>query len=327
MAAGETTESASRIMGVSGRTLRRYLEIADSAPPRRVIADEVHVPMAPPSNEPIEDLLARKKRQYSRQQRADEWSKLIPVTVKDPGPVLIVAVGDPHVDNDLCDIGAIERDMTIVGRTPGAYALHLGDITDNWVGRLGALYANSSTKASDGVRLAQWMFDLAPPLAVVGGNHDLWNGGMTWLNFVLQRSGAVVQDHGVRMEIRFPFGKPLRIHARHDFPGHSQYNPLHGLRKEHLFGLRDHVNIAGHKHIDSAAVVPSPEGFCQWMFRVSGYKGHDDYAKALGVQPMKMSPAVGLLIDPMARVEAETIKPYWDLEEAADVLAFKRRAR
>jgi hypothetical protein len=32
-------------------------------------------------------------------------------------------------------------------------------------------------------------------------------------------------------------------------------NPLHGLRKEHLFGLRDHINIAGYKHVDSAAAV------------------------------------------------------------------------
>ena len=29
-------------------------------------------------------------------------------------------------------------------------------------------------------------------------------------------------------------------------------------------------------------------------------------------------------IDPDARVEAELIKPYWDVEEAADVLTYKR---
>lgn len=315
---GLTQRAISAQLGIPRTTLQRWLAGGSPA--------ELEVPSAPSTDEPIEDLVARKKAAYDRFQRYEDWSKLVEVKVNIGGPVAICAVGDPHVDNDLCDIGAIERDMTVIGRTPGAYALHLGDITDNWIGNLGRLYAHSSTKASDGIRLAQWMFGMAPPIAVVGGNHDCWNDGMTWLNFVLKQAGnPVTQEHGVRLALNFPNGNALRIHARHDFPGHSQYNPLHGLRKEHLFGLRDHVNIAGHKHTDSAAVVPSPEGFCQWMLRVSGYKAHDDYAKKGHYQLMKMAPTVGLLIDPDAKNPAEFLKPWWDLEAMADYLTFRRK--
>ncbi len=235
-------------------------------------------------------------------------------------------VGDPHVDDDKCDIGAIEHDMTVIGKTQGMYSLHLGDVSNQWIGRLARLYAYQTTKPSDAIRLAEWMFEMAPPLAVINGNHDLWDEGTSWLNYCVRQAGTKIHsDHGVRLNLQFPSGQDVRIHARHDFPGHSQFNPLHGLRKEHLHGLRDHVNLAGHKHIDSAAVVPSPDGYMQWMFRVSGYKGHDDYAKALNLQPMKMAPTIALIIDPNAKLHAELVKPFWDLDEAADFLTFKRK--
>ena len=326
--AGHTVVSAAREMGVPRATLSHFInthaKMLDYAP--RQPAGELDIPVGPDPSEPIADLIARKKAQYAREQESDAFHKLIPIRVRQPGPVAICAVGDPHVDDDKCDIGTIERDMSIIGRTAGMYALHVGDITNNWVGRLGRLYAHQSTKAEDGIRIAEWMFDLAPPLAVVGGNHDLWNEGMSWLNFCVKQAGCtLIQPHGVRLELHFPNKKSMRIHTRHDFPGHSQYNPVHGLRKEHLFGLRDHVNIAGHKHIDSYSVVPSPDGYMQHMLRVSGYKGHDDYAKAGNFQPMKMAPTCALIIDPGSRNPAELVKPFWCLEEAADFLTFKRK--
>lgn len=313
--------SKGTISGVMKRLRVRAPEVAPRQP-----AQELDIPVPPDQNEPIADLIARKKARHARDQAAEAFHKLVTIRVRQPGPVAICAVGDPHVDDDRCDIDAIERDMSIIGRTEGMYALHVGDITNNWVGRLGRLYAHQSTTAADGIRLAEWMFALAPPLAVVGGNHDLWNEGMSWLNFCVKQAGCnILQAHGVRLELQFPAGQPVRIHTRHDFPGHSQFNPVHGLRKEHLFGQRDHVNIAGHKHIDTYAVVPSPEGYMQHMLRVSGYKDHDDYAKAGNFQPMKMAPTCALIVDPTATHPAELIKPFWDLREAADFLAFKRR--
>lgn len=324
---GGNATYAARALGIPRETLRSRAAMANKQlPPVRNLREELHIPKAPDPNEPIEELLERKKQQYSRNKASHDFQKLIPITVRDRGPVVIAAIGDPHVDDDGCDIDRLLSDMEIIAATPGMHALHLGDITNNWVGRLGRLYAHQSTTAADGIRIAEHIFKMAPPLAVVGGNHDLWNEGMSWLQFCVKQAGCdILQSHGVRLQLNFPEGSPVRIHARHDFPGHSQYNPTHGLAKEHLFGLRDHINLAGHKHIDSIAAVPSPEGFVHWMARVSGYKLHDDYAKQGNFKEMKMAPALGLMIDPTARQPAELVKPFWDLAEAADYLAFKRR--
>lgn len=322
---------AAAALGIPRSTLQsrlRAAKLTDLPQAPRMPASTLDIPTAPDPNEPIEQLIARKAARHQRDEASRAFHKLVRIGVRGGGPVVIAAVGDPHVDDDRCAIGQLISDMTLIGRTDGMYALHLGDITNNWVGRLGRLYAHQSTTASDGIRLAEHMFRLAPPLAVVGGNHDLWNEGMSWLNFCVRQAGVdakIVQAHGVRLELAFPGGVSVRVHARHDFPGHSQYNPIHGLAKEHLWGMRDHINIAGHKHIDAAAVAPSPEGFCHWAFRVSGYKSHDDYAASGNLKEMKMAPTVGLLIDPTARHQAELVKPFWCLEAAADYLTFKRK--
>ena len=211
-----TQRAAAAALGCSRGTLgaaleraRRRVETAPEAP-RRPSA-ELEIPSPPDPNEPIADLIARKKARHARDQAAEAFHKLVPIRVRQPGPVAICAIGDPHVDDDRCDIEAIERDMTVIGRTDGMFALHVGDITNNWVGRLGRLYAHQSTTASDGIRLAEWMFGLAPPLAVVGGNHDVWNEGMSWLNFCVKQAGCnLVQAHGVRIELQFPKGGPTR---------------------------------------------------------------------------------------------------------------------
>jgi hypothetical protein len=325
---GLNVKQAAKVLNMSRQTLADYIRQAETRfnyRPRQPAA-ELDVPTPPSAEEPLLDLVERKKAQFGRTKAADAFHKLVPVTVKEAGAVAICAIGDPHVDDDNCDIGAIEHDMSVIGANKGMYALHVGDITNNWVGRLGRLYAHQSTKASDGVRLAEWMFGLAPPLAVVGGNHDLWNEGMSWLNFCVRQASpsSLIQAHGVRLNVKFPGGEALRIHCRHDFPGHSQFNPVHGLRKEHLFGLRDHVNIAGHKHVDTYAAIPSPDGYVQHMLRVSGYKGHDDYAKQGNLQEMKMAPTCALVINPAAVVPAELVKPFWCLETAADYLKFLR---
>ena len=320
--------AAAKALGMDRGTFRDRLRNAQKLDAPRLPSKELDIPKAPDSDEPIADLIARKAAQFGRDEAARAFHKLVRIGVRSAGPVIIAAVGDPHVDDDRCDIGRLVSDMETIGKTPGMYALHVGDITNNWVGRLGRLYAHQSTKAGDGIRLAEHMFKLAPPLAVVAGNHDLWNEGMSWLNFCVRQAGVeakLVQAHGVRLELAFPGGKSIRVHARHDFPGHSQFNPNHGLVKEHLFGHRDHINIAGHRHIDSVSGSPSPEGYVHWAFRVSGYKAMDDYAVSINAKEMKMAPTVALLIDTDARHSAEVVKPFWCLEAAADYLAFKRR--
>jgi hypothetical protein len=283
---------------------------------------EIRIAEAPPADEPIGDLIARKKAGMERANAHEEWAKLIPVAVQDTLPIGLFLVGDPHVDDDHCDIGRLEHDLTTVGKTKGFFAGHVGDFTNNWVGRLARLYANQSTTAKDAQRLVEWMFGLCPSLFAINGNHDLFDGGdvLTWII-----KAGVHQDHGARMALRWPGGHEVRIHARHDFPGRSQFSSTHGLKRELLFGHRDHVLVAGHIHVDEARIEPGADGDVHWMFRVSGYKVIDDFAKERHFHPKRLAPGVALVIDPAAKVSAEVVKPFWCVEEGADWLKFKRK--
>lgn len=276
--------------------------------------------------ESVEDLIQRKKSRMARALEHETWAQLIPVSILGSKPIGICLVGDPHIDDDHCDIAQLEHDLSTVGKTEGFYAGHLGDITNNWVGRLQRLYAYQSTRFSDGLKLAEWMFGLCDNLFVVGGNHDLWNNGMDLLRFIThQGRSGVVQSHGARLALRWENGEEIRIHARHDFPGRSQFSDTHGMKRELLFGWKDHVIVAGHTHVDEARVEPSIEGMAHWMFRVSGYKVIDDFAKEKGFRPKRLAPSVSIVVNPSARVEAEKIKPFWDVEAAADYLTFIRQ--
>lgn len=642
--------AAAKALGVNYRTVHNHFEAFS----RRLEAHtEVQVTPPPTTEEPIEELIARKKAGMQRSLAHEEWAKLIPVTVNSSGPIGLFLVGDPHIDDDHCDIERLEADLTTVGKTKGMYAGHIGDLTNNWIGRLQALYAAQSTTFNDGLRLTEWMLDLCPNLFVVAGNHDChdyetealtrrgwlkpdeildsdevltmnvdtgraewnpilarvdkaysgpmvsiesqavsalvtpghrvlhrkrtaagfterryatadslphrfalptcadenlpdlplsdaqlrlagwvltdgsirgqdgsprvtlyqskpttdidrilgelelehtvrvrdraivevcgralvkaplpqreycltadasrrvlswvpskalpawvratsrrqfdvlldaliagdgtWDGadpssktvgvlhgarafleevqavavrrgwyarmsmargkdwrlnlcrrqdlqlersqtvqtvqyvGRVWCltvpngNFMVRRRGAahfsgncwnkgmdllrfvsrqgVLSPHGARMELTWPDGKKLRIHARHDFPGRSQYSDTHGMKRELLFGHRDHVLVAGHTHVDEARAEPSIDGEAHWLFRISGYKVIDSYAKEHHFRPKRFRPGVLLILDPDSPVPADRVKPYWDIEYGADFLTFlrnKRRAR
>ncbi len=308
-------------LGISRGALSGRLMAAER---QRVQVDPIISVAAPPDpNEPLADLLARKKAGMVRQQAHEAWAKLIDVQVRDPGPIGLLLVGDPHIDDDGCDIGQLEHDLTTVGRTKGMYAGHIGDLTNNWVGRLARLYAHQSTTFNDGLRLTEWMLGLCPNLFVVNGNHDVWNQGGDLLRFIV--SAGAHQSHGARLALRWA-GKEVRLHARHDFPGRSQFSDTHGMKREILFGHKDHILVAGHTHVDEARIEPSIDGDVHWFFRVSGYKVVDEYAKEHRFREKRLAPSVAIVIQPDAK-PAEVVKPFWCVEAAADWLTFLRKRK
>ena len=313
---------AAMSLGIPRGTLQTRLEAAKRS---QVQVDKiVSVEAAPDPNEPLADLIARKKAGMQRAKAHEEWAKLIPVSIHDTGPIGVLLVGDPHVDDDGCDIHQLEHDLSTVGRTKGFYAGHIGDLTNNWVGRLARLYAHQSTTFGDGLRLTEWMLGLCTNLFVVNGNHDLWNQGGDLLRFIV-KAGAH-QSHGARLALRWPGGQEIRLHARHDFPGRSQFSDTHGMKRELLWGHKDHILVCGHTHVDEGRVEPGASGDVHWMFRVSGYKVIDEYAKEHHFRPKRMAPSVSVVIRPDAH-PAERVKPFWDAEEAADWLTFLRKRK
>lgn len=321
-----TSAQAGQELGVPGSTLREWnRRFGAMLPPAQeeVAVKRLSVDVA---DEPIEDLIARKKEHLKRSKAREAWGELVPVSVNTDKPIAVTLVGDPHIDDDHCDIEALETDLDTISKTQGMYAGHIGDLTNNWVGRLAKLYAHQRTTFDEGIRLTEWMLKRCPTLFLVAGNHDLWNNGMDILRFITKQAGVGhTKPHGARLALRWPNGEEIRIHARHDFRGGSIYSDTHGHKRSLLWGHRDHILVAGHKHVDEARVEPSIEGMAHWMFRVSGYKVIDDYAEENGFVRKRMAPSVTVILDPYQRVPAERVKPYWDIENASEYLTWLRK--
>lgn len=311
---------AARALGLHRASLQHRLREGKA----RQIGDLV-VEQGPDTRASIDEILGRKRSQFARAKAAQDFHNLVNVAVPDDRPIGVLLVGDPHVDDDGCDIAQLEHDLSTVGRTPGFYAGHVGDLTNNWVGRLAALYAHQSSTFDEALQLVEWMLGLCRNLFLVNGNHDVWNNGADLLRFIAGSKIGLHQSHGVRLALNWPGGEQIRIHARHDFPGKSQFSATHGMKRELLWGHRDHILVAGHTHVDEARVEPSLEGEVHWAFRVSGYKILDAYADTHRFRPQRLAPSTAVILDPKAAIPAERVKPFWDVDEAAAVLAWKRK--
>jgi hypothetical protein len=275
----------------------------------------------------IEEIVENKKEIARRAIAGANYRNLIDVNVNISGPIGIIVAGDPHVDDDSCDIERLESDLDLACKTEAMFMGHLGDITNNWIGRLQFKYGDQVTTRAHARKLIRWVLKDRPNMFVVSGNHDLWNDGQNLIDWALEDQLVVASPHGVRLNLKFPSGDPIRIHARHDFPGNSIYNASHALRRELAFGLRDHILLAGHRHIDAYAMHAHAEDpWISHLFRVSGYKMVDDYADANRFMPTRFAPSVTLILDPTAN-PVDKVKPFWDTHAGADYLKFLRKRK
>jgi hypothetical protein len=337
------TANAYRQLGSNGHTLldiarstyqnrckqaeeRGFLTKGDS--PQTTQSKGMTIEQEPPlADLTTEEIIDAKKEIARRKIAAANYQNLIDVNISTHGPIGLIVFGDPHVDDDSCDIERLESDLDIACKTEAMFCGHLGDITNNWVGRLQFKYADQVATRAHAKKLINWVLKDRPNMFVVSGNHDLWNDGQNLIDFALQDQMVVAGPHGIRMRLNFPSGDPIRIHARHDFPGNSIYNASHALRRELAFGLRDHILLAGHRHIDAYAMHAHAEDpFISHLFRVSGYKMVDDYADANRFMPTRFAPSVTLILDPEAN-PVDKVKPFWDTHAGADYLKFLRKRR
>lgn len=285
----------------------------------------VHQP--PSADIPIEELVEHRKKQFQQKARHEQARKLIDVSVRLNGPIGILHFGDPHVDDDGTDIALLQSHAELVRKTEGLFAANVGDTTNNWVGRLARLYSEQSTTASDAWRLAEWFIGLCDWLYIIGGNHDGWSGAGDPLRWITQQQGAFYQPSEARLALRFPCGAEVRVNARHDFAGSSQWNPAHGSAKAFQMGMRDHININGHKHVSGYAPLKDPAtGLIGHCIQVASYKTFDRYARERGFRDQSFGPCVLTTINPaLPQNHPDAIKAWWDPFEGADYLAHLRR--
>ena len=156
-----------------------------------------------PAGLTIRELVEDRKRRFSRLDQHMADRKLIPVRIKGDLPIGILHFGDPHVDDDGCDLALLEQHARLVRSTPGLYGTTVGDTTNNWVGRLAKLYASQSTTQAEGWMLAEWFVnEVRDWLYMVGGNHDLWSGAGDPMRWIAGQAGALYQDSEVRVGLK-----------------------------------------------------------------------------------------------------------------------------
>lgn len=281
----------------------------------------------PDDDIPIEELIEQRKRKFLHKREHEEASKLIPIKIKLGGAIGLLHFGDPHVDDDGCDIGAIERHTALVNKTEGLFACNVGDTTNNWCGRLARLYADQSTSAAQAWKIAEWFVGRCDWLYMIAGNHDLWSGSGDPLKWIAKQQNSLYKSSEARIALRFPNGMEVRVNARHDHSGSSIWNPAHGPMKAAIMGTRDHIYVAGHKHESAYSVLKDAiTGITMHAVKVASYKVYDRYAKDRGFRDNALSPCVLTTINPdLPPDHPDLVKVWWEPEEGADYLSFLRR--
>ena len=294
---------------------------------RSMFGRGIEVTAPPPSHLPVKELVEHRKRSFQHLSEHRKARREIPVRVRDGKPIGILHFGDPHIDDDGTDISLLERHARLVRETDGLYGATVGDLTNNWVGRLAKLYAQQGTSAADGWRLAEWFLgEVRDWLYIVGGNHDLWSGSGDPLQWISRQVGALYQESEVRVGLQFPNDLTVRVNCRHDFAGSSQWNPAHGAMKALMMGTRDHLAVCGHKHESAIACLRDPEtGIAMWALKVASYKLYDRFALEKGFRDQNLSPCALTVIDPrLPSTHPDLISVWWDPLEGADYLRFLR---
>src|SRR6185437_13557079 len=137
---------------------------------------------------------------------------------------------------------------------------------------------------------------------------------------------GVDQPHGARMAFHHPNGAITRMNARHDFKGTSVYNPIHALKRENLFGPRDHITVAGHLHYGTDARDVNGDGLVHVMCRVAGYKVSDDFAHQLGVHPKPIHRSALFIVNPdVPDGHSDRVQTASSVEAGVDYLYFLRK--
>ena len=276
---------------------------------------------------PITELISHRKRKFEVKQGARKNKGLINIDININGPIGIAHFGDPHIDDDGTDIAQILAYTDLINNTDGMFAGNLGDIQNNWVGRLAALYSAQSTTAKESWRLTEYFVSKLSWIYLVAGNHDVWSGDGDPLEFIMRDHKGIYERWGARMNLRFPNGKEVRINARHTFKGNSIWNTAHGVSRAIQTGWRDHILTCGHTHVSGYQVLKDPSsGLVSHGLQVASFKMIDGYADKLGLDDKNIFNCPVTIIDPRYEDhDNRLITTIFDPEKAADYLTFLRQ--
>jgi UDP-2,3-diacylglucosamine pyrophosphatase LpxH len=250
----------------------------------------------------ISDRLSEEKRSFD----ADKLNKDLCVRFNHSEPVAIVAFGDPHLDDRGTMLSKVIEDLEYVKQNENVFGVCVGDITNNWVGRLTALHGEQGTTIAESWMLVEWFCREIPWMAMVLGNHDKWNSGTEILKQLTR--GKLVQADECSFRLNFKNGAEFSINARHKWSGNSQWNPAHGVAKYAHFGADYDVLMGGHTHQSAyAQVLATRKHKITHCLQLASYKVLDSYARSEGFRNHNITPSMCIVFDPNAVNEEDKV--------------------
>ncbi len=326
---GGNQRAASEALGISRSALQDRLRMAKA---RGMIheAPAPEVPQATPLPDPdlpIEQLVTYKKSAFERKHAnvlAKRWRRF---NVPTHGPYALMFVGDPHLDDDGCNLPLWEDHCELMAGTEHLYAVNIGDTTNNWAGRLARLWANQDTSAHTAKRLVKhYLAERGIPWFLwLHGNHDMWDGPVG--RDVFERHSpeyVVMEDWQAKITLASPNGREIRLWAAHNFKGNSIWNPMHGPLRAAQMEDWAHLYVAGHHHNCGLFQHENPHrGFVANGMRVRGYKFIDEYADIHQFGQHQYGASGVAIIDPNADA-LNAVTCFLDPFEAVEYLTWRR---
>lgn len=316
--------AAAKALGIPRTTLAHRIRAAEVESPTSVQYPAFVT--AGDDDEPIEEIIARKRKGFERKAKAHADRNWFEIKVNETRPYGVLMFGDPHLDDDGCNIPLLESHLSIAAK-PGVYSLNIGDTANNWVGRLERLYANQESSKNTGKRLIEWfMFNSgATWLCWILGNHDEWNDGVDF-HMRLARHKIPVIDWRAQFKLVHPNGTSVGVDASHGRKGSSIWNNLHAtLRAAKLGELADifctgHTHSYGLEHLE----IAERRHDC-WLVQLRGYKFMDHFAMVNGFAEHQLGSAVLAIIDPSKDARTR-VQCFEDVERGYRVLELLRSA-
>ena len=300
-----------------------------SVSPKILEKSQFEKEISEPDYMPIDELIEHRKKKYSIKVKGKESKKLINIDIKVNGPIGICHFGDPHIDDDGTNIAEVYALCDLINKTEGMFAGNLGDVQNNWIGRLSFLHGQQSVTAKESWRLTEHFVNSVNWLYLIAGNHDVWSGDGDPLDFIMRDHKGVYEKWGARLNLRFPNGREIRANCRHTFKGNSMWNTAHGIAKAAQMGWKDHILTCGHTHVSGYQVLKDPaSGLISHALQVASFKIIDNYADKLGLDDKNIFNAPVTIIDPRYddddnRLITTIFNPY----EAAEYLTWKRSTK
>lgn len=319
-----TETAAAAVAGVSRSTFQNRIRIARS---RGIKTSPVPTAEPLPDDDiPTGEIIGLMRSRFQRRAAnaaARQWREF---RVPTDGPYAIMLFGDPHIDDDGCNWGLLERHCQLARDTRHLYAISVGDQTNNWVGRLTRLYAEQETSVKTARVLIKWLLveSGVPWFLWIHGNHDAWNEGIPIIEG-MNANQIAMEDWQAKFVLKSPNGYGFRTWVAHNFPGTSQWNKLHGAQKAAQMKDWAHLYVAGHHHNWALHQEEHDHrSFVYWLARVRGYKFMDSYAGHLGFGEQEYGSSIVCVVDPHAN-KLNALTCFADPYEGADFLRFKRR--